>query len=234
MTEEHGRQGSGADLPSDLPEEASVGPTVAIEIMPRPEEPVPDPATREADTVAPRWPPFSVDGITYGFEHLVDFTFACSDSGGVERKVSVSFTDHVFTRDTVAGDRPEDAFPGCSRTPTGHLCPVRYRMSSQLPALIERAVGSRVWMLTGNDRYAQVPVVDNQGAKLLYAIIFTLDPVKGLEHPLRMLIRSAHLCDRKPPDTFGEVRFPHLVKLRVQKQHPKRNHDRNRKRPKMP
>ena len=35
----------------------------------------------------------------------------------------------------------------------------------------------------GADRYAQVPVVTHEGEEALYAIIFTLDKVKGLGGP---------------------------------------------------
>ena len=69
-------------------------------------------------------------------DHLVDCGFACQDADGTERGVLVVFTDHVFTRKPEPGDRPDDAFPGCSRTPRGYVCPTRYRMSFQLPKLI--------------------------------------------------------------------------------------------------
>ena len=146
----------------------------------------------------------------------------------------VTFTDHVFTRDEVAGDLAASAFPNCSRTPRGYLCPDRYRLSSQLPGLISGLASQRVWNLTGEDRYAQVPIVDDQGVRRLYAIVFSLDRLKGLATDLRLTVRSAHICDRKPPDTFGEVRFSHLVKLRLERKHPKREYGGNRKRPKMP
>lgn len=235
MVESAGRRGVEAAIGTEVSEGASAaGQAVAVEIMPVPAVATPDPGTRQRRAVKPKWPPFDVDGANYTFEHLADFSFTCRDSDGSERAVLVSFTDHVFTRDPEIGDLPAKAFPDCSRTPHGYVCPTRYRMSFQLPKLIEQVAAQKVWSLSGADRYAQVPVVDDQGTKLLYAIIFTLDRITGREEPLRMLIRSAHLCDRKAPDTFGEVRFAHLVKLRLERKHPNKNFNKGRKQPKMP
>lgn len=222
---------TGMDVTGGAP---AAGPAVAIEIMPAPATAAHDPATRKRKAAKPKWPPFEADGVSYVFEHLADFAFTCRDSDGVVHTVLVTFTDHVFTRNALSSDEPAHAFPGCSRQPHGYLCPTRYRMSFQLPALIEQVATQRVWSLTGADRYAQVPVVDDQGTRQLYAIVFSLDRISGLEQPLRMIIRSAHLCDRKPPDTFGEVRFAHLIKLRLGNKHPAKNHSRGRKQPRMP
>ena len=146
----------------------------------------------------------------------------------------VTFTDHVFTRDEVVGDIVALAFPNCSRTPRGYLCPDRYRMSLHLPGLLAGLAYQRVWNLTGEDPYAQLPILDDRGIRRLYAIVFTLDRLKGLKTDLRLIVRSAYVCDRKPPDTFGEVRFAHLVRLRLERKHPKREYGDKRKRPKMP
>ena len=196
--------------------------------------PEPAPTRRARPSSKPLWSPFESDGQTYVFDHLVEFDFTCRDSDGVERAIQVVFTDHVFTRDPESDDQRADAFPGCSRTPFGMFCPDRHRMSHRLPELIESMAANRVWALTGEDRYAQIPVVDDEGRRLLYAVIFSLDRLKGDHRHLRMLVRSAHFCDRKPPDTFGEVKFAHLVKLRLGGKHPRKIFDRGRKRPKMP
>jgi hypothetical protein len=192
------------------------------------------PHTREERANAARWAPFTIGGVSYTFEHLADFEFTCQDSDGVDRTVLVSFSDHVFTRDALSSDQAGDAFPGCSRRPHGYVCSVRYRMSFRLPELIVRFARQKVWCLSGQDRYAQVSVQDDQGIEHLYAIIFTLDRLKGGTQALRMLIRSAHICDRKTPDTFGEVRFTNLVKLRIENRHPRKISDRGRRRPKRP
>lgn len=235
MVESAGRRGVEAAIGTEVSEgAAAAGQAVAVEIMPVPAVAVPDPATRKPKAAEPRWEPFEVGEARYTFDHLVDFAFACQDADGTERGVLVVFTDHVFTRKPEPGDRPDDAFPGCSRTPRGYVCPTRYRMSFQLPKLIEQVAAQKVWLLTGSDRYAQLPVVDEQGKRMLYAVIFTLDRLKGREQHLLMKVRSAHLYDRKPPDTFGEVKFGRLVKLRLENKHPPRINDRGRKRPKMP
>lgn len=127
------------------------------------------------------WPNFTLVSECYTFGHLVDFTFVCFDSSGTERSVLVTFTDHVFTRDEVAGDLAASAFPNCSRTPRGYLCPDRYRMSLQLPGLISGVASQRVWNLTGEDRYAQVPIVDDQGVRRLLRDRVQLGSVEGFE-----------------------------------------------------
>ncbi|WP_029004039.1 hypothetical protein [Azorhizobium doebereinerae] len=67
----------------------------------------------------------------------------------------------------------------------------------------------------------------------LFAVVFTLDKVSGLPVDLHLRVRSAYPCDRKVPDTFGQVRFRHLVTLRCEGRHPPKRHDRNRRRPKV-
>lgn len=63
----------------------------------------------------------------------------------------------------------------------------------------------------------------HEDEEALYAIIFTLDKV-----------RSAYLCREKAPDTFGEVKFKHLVRLRLENKHPARVYSAARKKPIMP
>lgn len=234
MVEDRGRPGAEGAIGTEAVEEAlAAGTAVTIDIMPSPVVTTPDPATRRK-AARPRWEPFDLGAVRYTFDHLGDFAFTCRDADGGEREVLVVFTDHVFTRNAEPGDRAGDAFPDCSRTPHGYVCPTRYRMSFQLPALIEQVAARKVWLLTGADRYAHLPVVDDHGRQMLYAVIFTLDRLKGREQPLVMRVRSAHLYDRKPPDTFGEVKFERLVKLRLENKHPPRINDRGRRRPRMP
>jgi hypothetical protein len=144
------------------------------------------------------------------------------DSAGQERRIIATFTDHVFTRDRLTSDVIEHAFPGCSRG-VGFVCSERHALSLQLPTLLPNICSSKVWNLTGADRYAQVQVVTHEDEEALYAIIFTLDKV-----------RSAYLCREKAPDTFGEVKFKHLVRLRLENKHPARVYSAARKKPIMP
>jgi hypothetical protein len=177
------------------------------------------------------WSDFIHGANTHSFTHLQEIYINVADSSGIDRAIIATFSDHVFTRDPEVGDEHAAAFPGCSRNP-GFFCPERYAFSLQLPTVVPLVCGSKVWCLTGADRYAQIPVVTQAGAEHLYAIIFTLDKIKGLPFDLHMQIRSAYPCTRKVPDTFGEVKFKHLARLRVENKHPKKNHERGRKVPK--
>ena len=97
---------------------------------------------------------------------------------------------------------------------------------------IEQALNGKLWNAGGGD-YSIIPTVTGGGAKLLYNIVFRLEPVTGLPVDLHMAIRTAYLCEQGPPRTFGEVRFRHLVSLRMQKTHPKEMWSGNRKTPKL-
>jgi len=66
---------------------------------------------------------------------------------------------------------------------------------------------------------------------MLYGIVFSLDPVKGLPVDLHMRVKTAYPCDERDIVTFGSVRFRHLVSLRMQRKRPGRIVDRGRKRP---
>ncbi len=154
------------------------------------------------------------------------------DSGAVSRRLVVTFSDHVFTRDAEPSDTSTGIFPGCSRNP-GYFCPARYEASLALRELINSFPNQITWMLSGNDRYAQLPLHTDTGQVRLYAIIFTLDRVTGIPFDLHMKIRSAYFCHTKAPDTFGSVKFKHLVRLRCENRHPKKIADRNRPRPRI-
>lgn len=179
------------------------------------------------------WPDFVQSGATYSFEHLREIRIDLRDSAGEQRSILVSFSDHVFTRDIHDPGEYGAVFPGCSRNP-GFFCVERYSFSLHLPVVVPQICNGKVWNLTGADRYAQIPVVTHDGAKCLYAIIFTLNRVTGLPCDLHMQIRSAYPCLRKVPDTFGEVQFRHLVKLRIENRHPKKIYERRRKKPREP
>jgi len=177
-----------------------------------------------------RWPAFVYQGQTYGFDHLDEYIFRVSDSQAVMRQIAVTFDDHCFTRPW-EGVEDDSAliYLRSSRRP-GCFCIERYQHSLQLPAHIQRAVSGHVWNIQ-SDNFAIVPTVTHQGVKMLYGIVFSLDPVKGLPVDLHMRVKTAYPCDERDIVTFGSVRFRHLVSLRMQRKRPGRIVDRGRKRP---
>ena len=176
-----------------------------------------------------RWPALVYQGQRYTFDHLEEFIFSVSDSRKLTRHIAVTFEDHCFTRAWESADDPGLIYPQSSRRP-GCLCVDRYRHSLALPDHILRAARGEVWNVA-SDNFAMVPTVTHQGVKMLYGILFSLDPVKGLPVNLHMRVKTAYPCDERDLITFGSIRFPHLVTLRMQRKRPNRMVDHGRKRP---
>lgn len=74
-------------------------------------------------------------------------------------------------------------------------------------------------------------IVTHEGLNIDYAIVFSLDPIKGYQpFDLQMAILSAYLCDERPIVTMGRVGFKKLVSLRLAHKQVNRNTNRNRPR----
>jgi hypothetical protein len=178
------------------------------------------------------WPAFVYQEVTYSLQHLDEYEFSVRGTDGVERCVAVSFSDHCFTRASTTGDDPALIYPTSDREP-GFFCFERYRYSLGLRLHIAQAVQGTVWIVEG-ENFAVVPVVDYAGHRVLYGIVFSLDPVKRLPTHLHMRVRSAYLCTERIPATFGLVRFRHLVVLRAAGKWPGRNTSQHRRQPRAP
>ncbi|HEV3156988.1 MAG TPA: hypothetical protein VGZ00_06530 [Candidatus Baltobacteraceae bacterium] len=179
------------------------------------------------------WATFVHLGATYSLAHLNEYTFSVVDTDGKERKIVVNFSDHCFTRDVKSTDHPQLFYPRSTRKPVGVFCFERYEYSLGLIGHIAHASTGKVWN-AGADVFAIVPLISRTGKEMLYAIVFSLERVKGLPVDLRMRIKTAYPCDEKPIETFGEVRFRHLVALRMRGKSPGRITGRHRKKPHVP
>ena len=168
-------------------------------------------------------------GLRYDLSHLDEYKFTVSDSDGYERHILVTFSDHFFTRKPDGIYDPELLFPEATRNP-GLFCVERYRHSLNIREHIHYAASGHVWLADG-DNYAVVPALNENGKKISYAIIFSLDKISGLPVDLHMRIKSAHIRDERDISTFGDTRFVHLVTLRMQGKRPKTNFSRGRKKP---
>lgn len=179
--------------------------------------------------VAPPWERFVVGETTYDLSHLNEYTFLAEDSGGDDRTIIVSYEDHCFTRKPNGPDDATPLFPGCSRE-DGRFCAERFELSKEIRRHIEAALKGKVWNST-SDHYAIV-VIGEGDQKREYGIVFSLDRVKGIANvDLHMRIRTAHPRTEDPLETFGHVRFAHLIKLRMQNKRPPKNYDKHRKKP---
>lgn len=177
------------------------------------------------------WPPFTYQGQTYDFTHLDEYLFEAHDSVGNIRRIAVSFSDHCFTREPIAGDDPALLYQPSTR-PTGYFCLERYQLSLSLGQHLAHAIQGRVWVTEG-ENFAAIPTIDHQGNRILYGIVFSLDRVKKLPVDLDMRVRTAYPCDAKEIMTYGNVRFSHLISLRIQGKRPNRNVQRHRPRPRL-
>jgi hypothetical protein len=175
------------------------------------------------------WPAFAYQGQTYDFTHLDEYEVEANDSGGMARRIAISFSDHCFTREPATDDDPALRYPHSTRT-VGYFCIDRYQLSMNLARYIDHAMQGKVWIIEG-ENYATIPTVDHQGNKILYGIVFSLDRAKKLPVDLDMRVRTAFPCDEAEIVTYGSVRFSHLVTLRMQSKRPNRNFDRHRPRP---
>ena len=97
---------------------------------------------------------------------------------------------------------------------------------------LARAIQGKVWTIE-SENFAAVPTIDHQGNRILYGIVFSLDRVKKLPIDLDMRVRTAYPCDAAELVTYGNVRFAHLITLRMQGKRPNRNFNRHRPRPRL-
>jgi hypothetical protein len=177
------------------------------------------------------WGSFTYQADTYDLTHLDEYEVDVTDSKGMVRRIAIGYSDHCFTREPRTGDDSALQFLRSTR-PVGHFCVERYRLSLGLRQQVAHAMQRKVWNLQG-ENFAIVPTVNHHGVDTLYAIVFSLDRVKKLPVDLDMRVRTAYPCDIKDITTFGEVRFSHLVTLRIEGKSPGRNLDRRRPRPKL-
>jgi hypothetical protein len=175
------------------------------------------------------WPPFAYQGQTYDFTHLDEYQVEANDSTGQARRIAISFSDHCFTREPVAGDDPALRYPESTRV-IGCFCVDRYQLSLNLAHHISRAVKGKVWIVR-DTAFAAVPTIDHTGNKVLYGIVFSLIRVTGFPVQLHMRVDTAYPCDEHDIITYGNVRFSQLIKLRMQHKSPKRNFDKHRPKP---
>ena len=181
------------------------------------------------------WTPFVYSGTTYDLAHLDEYQFAVIDSDAQERRIAVTFSDHCFTRNPTPGDDPALFYPGCSRNP-GVFSLDRYQHSLGIAGHIAYASDGKVWNASRyHDNFAIVPTVNNDGQRVLYAIIFSLERnnTKGVPVDLHMRVRSAYICDGRPILTFGEVRFSKLIALSMKGKSPGRMIEHQRRTPRL-
>lgn len=175
------------------------------------------------------WRNFSYNDSIYDLSHLNEHSIEVFDSKNVKRSILVTYTDHCFTEDMSQDDDPVLEYPGSSRG-RGCFSIERYKCSLALPEYIATVSKSKIWVVEGSN-FALIPIITHEGIKVLYAIIFSLDPIKGLPFALHMRVSTAYPQTESDITTYGNVRFVHLVTLRMQKKYPGRILDKHRQKP---
>jgi hypothetical protein len=185
------------------------------------------------------WPLFVHGEKTFDLSHLNERVDYAVDSSKKKRTVLITFTDHCFTRSPNGEGDTAPPYPGCSRA-DGRFCLERYELSTRLNDHLHFSTLREVWNTDSDEHYAIVRGVDHRGARIEYAIIFSLGRLKGVQTRggakinLHMRIRTAHRRDEnRAIETFGSVRFSHLVKLTMENKRPPKTYDRHRKRPRI-
>jgi hypothetical protein len=176
------------------------------------------------------WGIFEIEEEAFDLSHL-DETVISVEIGGEQHTILVEFSDHCFTEDALPGDERPKFAPSTRKD--GRFCVKRYQASLNIWEHIERALRGSVW-LGESDRCLVVKLTAGEGQDPLhYVIPFTLERWKGDKRgKLRMRVRSAFMRDSsRRVATFGQVKFATLVELTLKGGSPRRNYDRNRKKP---
>ncbi len=116
----------------------------------------------------------------------------------------VTYSHHVFAK-TEEGYNDCDALWFSHSTDPRHFHEQRYQLSLQLPGIIKRLPELYTFHGGGNG-YCTCQVVDNQGRKVDYQVVFTM--FKSIKK-LRLHVSSAY--ENKPGKT-KKVRFEKIVK----------------------
>ena len=181
------------------------------------------------------WPPFQHSSGSYCLSHLDSFVLQVQTAAGATRNIRVAFDDHCFTRSYLTGDPDDLIYPNNSRIPPGSFCFDRYHYSKGLRNLIQNHTTKKCWVLRSKS-FAIIADVLFNGQKVFYDVIFTMERIKYFSEDMLLQVRSAYHHDLSKPDainTFGNVKFAHLVDTVMQNKTIKEINDPRRQRPKL-
>ncbi|MEQ3291563.1 hypothetical protein [Klebsiella oxytoca] len=160
------------------------------------------------------FPDLTVSGVHYELTHLNPFVMAVkSDMAKKELKVHVRFTNHCFTKGYDRYGHPEGDpiipdHSGNDRT----FCPIRYRLSLKLPAIINSLINpqERVFQTAAKRNWAYSVTVEDPAGP--YHLFFEIR--KAAQHErhlqdLNIVVESAYHEDKAygPPNLLGKVGF---------------------------
>lgn len=160
------------------------------------------------------FPDLVISEVNHDFSHLDPFVMMVkSDMAKKELKVHVRFTNHCFTKGYEAFNHPdgEPIIPdhsGNERT----FCPIRYRLSLSLPAIISGLVNpqEKVFQTAARRNWAYSITIDDPAGP--YHLFFEIRRASRDERHLQdlnVVVESAYNEEKGygPPDLLGRIGF---------------------------
>lgn len=184
----------------------------------------------------PNWKPVvAADGTTYSLDHLHDYIEVFRDSGGVERRVRVTFSNHCFSDRTYGHEPQEFLMPrkGLHGPKAGAFCLERHAASLAIRNRIAQA--GEIWNTRTVGEFVLLSRYRRpaDGQKCVYCVFYTLRQVQNPDVDFVMEVTSAYLRDSRP-DTFGPSTHAEALALCARGMKPARNHTGGRPRPSLP
>ena len=112
------------------------------------------------------FPALTIGGQTYSFAHLEPFTFTIASTlAKRDLRVHVTFSNHCFTRghDAVTHPAGEPIIADGTRQRT--FCPIRYRLSESLQAIIQGLTHpkAKVWETAAERNWCFSIIIEDPG-----------------------------------------------------------------------
>lgn len=154
-----------------------------------------------------RWPPYAHGAGTYDLSHLYPARFTLSftaRAGYAARDVEirVGYSSHVFTTRCVSGEQPHAAYSKAHDARV--FCPIRYRLSFTLPALVGN-LGNRRCYATRHKNHFIVNALEALPSGTEYWVFFNLRRVDKAD-ALRLFVESAYPGERPKHPTAESAR----------------------------
>jgi len=166
----------------------------------------------EAEVTA-YFPALAIGGQTYDFTHLEPFTFTISSQlAKRDLRVHVTFSNHCFTQgyDAVTHPAGEPIIPDGKRQRT--FCPIRYRLSQNLPAVIWQRLThpkAKVWETSAERNWCfSITVEDPSGPYHVFFEVRRAAHEKRQWQELNLVVESAyHEGKGGGPNLKGSMAF---------------------------
>ncbi|MDX9625936.1 hypothetical protein [Pseudomonas fragariae (ex Marin et al. 2024)] len=164
----------------------------------------------------PYFPELIIDGQSIDLAHLEPFTFVIhSEKAKRDLRVHVTFSTHCFSISYLQENHPAgqpviDAASARPRT----FCPIRYRLSHQLPALIQSLnhPKAKVWETATERNWCySITIDDPKGPYHVFFEVRRATSERRQWQDLNLVVESAyHEADGGGPRLKGSMAFPLL------------------------